>query len=102
MRTFTKTLSRRLRYPGLLLGLLVVAAACGSDDDVGFDGVAVGSATIVDEADIEFAEISPFATFGSAQGDFGTSAHGTFGIFGAGAASPPHTHSGTYYAVVTA
>jgi quercetin dioxygenase-like cupin family protein len=84
----------------LLIGFGLVAAACGSDDEVAFDVVPVGSATIVDETDIEFAEISPFATFGSAQGDFTSGPHGTFGIFGAGASSPPHTHSSSYYAVV--
>jgi mannose-6-phosphate isomerase-like protein (cupin superfamily) len=84
----------------LLIGLGLVAAACGSDDEAAFDGVPVGSATIVDEADVEFAEISPFATFGSAEGDFTSGPHSTFGIFGAGASSPPHTHSSSYYAVV--
>jgi hypothetical protein len=77
----------------LLIGLGLVAAACGSDDEAAFDGVPVGSATIVDEVDVEFAEISPFATFGSAQRDFTSGPHSTFGIFGAGASSPPHTHS---------
>jgi len=80
--------------------LALVAAGCGSDDDVAFDDVPTGSATITEPGDIDFVEISPFARFGPAQGDFTAGEHGTFGIFGEGAASPPHTHSGSYYAVV--
>ena len=100
MRITKETTPRPLHSVALLIGLGLVAAACGSDDDAAFEGVPVGSMTIVDEADIEFAEISPFATFGSAQGDFTSGPHGTFGIFGPGASSPPHTHSSSYYAVV--
>ena len=77
----------------------MIAAACGSDA-AGFDDVPAGSISLVEANDVEFTEISPFATFGSAQGNFGEGAHGTFGIFGAGASSPPHTHSSAYYAVV--
>lgn len=92
-------LSKPTRFV-LFVGFLAVAAsACGSDD-VAFDGAPVGSVSIIEEADVGFTEISPFATFGSAQGNFGEGAHGTFGIFGAGEASPPHTHGGEYYAVV--
>lgn len=87
----------RARGLGLVIGITLVAAACGSDD-VGFEGLPVGSATITQQVD--FTEIAPFASFGSAQGNFAEGQHGTFGIFGAGAASPPHTHSSEYYAVV--
>lgn len=100
MRITNPSPSKITRALSLLVGLGLIAAACGSDDDVGFDGVQLGSTTIVNEDDITFAEISPFATFGSAQGEFSSGSHGTFGIFGAGASSPPHTHSGAYYAVV--
>lgn len=96
------TLFRSRTRPLLLLtALALLAAACGSDgsDDVGFDSPP-GTASVVPATDIEFTEISPFARFGPAQGDFTASEHGTFGIFGEGAASPPHTHSGAYYAVV--
>ena len=96
----TPTIHRRLRALLLVLAIALVAAACGSDDSATFDGVAEGSASIVNEADIGFAEIAPFATFGSGQGDFTSGPHGTFGIFGAGASSPAHTHSSQYYAVV--
>lgn len=98
-QTSPKTL-RSLNTVVVVIGLALAATACGSDDEATFDGVPLGSATIVNEADIEFAEISPFATFGSATGDFTSGPHATFGIFGAGASSPPHTHSGSYYAVV--
>jgi hypothetical protein len=57
---------------------------------------------VIEAEDVGFVTISPFAQFGSVQGDFTAGAHGTFGIFGAGAASPPHTHSGGYYGVVVA
>lgn len=86
------------RLIALLLGIAVLAAACGSDD-LAFDGPE-GDISIVVEEDVAFIKISPFARFGSGQGDFTTGAHGTFGIFGAAQASPPHTHSGRYYAVV--
>ncbi len=92
---------RRIRFQTLSisLALAIVATACGSDG-VTFDDVAVGTPTIVGANDVDFVEISPFARFGPAQGDFTAGEHGTFGIFGAGEASPPHTHSGAYYAVV--
>lgn len=89
----------RLRALPVTLALALAAAACGSDD-VAFDGLSEGNASITDASDVEFVEISPFARFGPAQGDFTAGEHGTFGIFGAGQASPPHTHSGAYYAVV--
>lgn len=87
-----------IRFTPIFIFIALLAAACGSDDQVGFEDVPPGEATLVDEA--EFIEIAPFARFASAQGDFMAGEHGTFGIFGAGAASPPHTHSGAYYAVV--
>ena len=49
---------------------------------------------------IQFEEIAPFVQMGVAWGDRSRSAHGTFGLFKAEAASPPHTHSGAYHAVV--
>lgn len=101
----TAFLTRPHRLLFGLFGLALIAAACGSDDDassepaVAFDGPQ-GSVTLVAADDVEFVEISPFARFGPAQGDFTAGAHGTFGIFGAGLGSPPHTHTGAYYAVV--
>ncbi len=50
--------------------------------------------------EVQFEEIAPFVQMGGARGDRSHSAHGTFGLFKAGAASPPHTHSGAYHAVV--
>lgn len=49
---------------------------------------------------ITFEQIAPFVQMGAAWGDRATSAHGTFGRFPGGAASPPHTHSGAYHGVV--
>ena len=100
MRTIKPNTPRPFHALAVLIGLRLAAAASGSDDDAAFGDVPVGSATIVDQGDIEFAEISPFATFGSAQGDFSSGPHGTFGIFGPGASSPPHIHSSSYRAVV--
>ncbi len=51
-------------------------------------------------ADRVFEEIAPFVKMASSHGDRASGEHGTFGIFAAGASSPPHTHSGAYHAVV--
>ena len=50
--------------------------------------------------DVRFEEIAPFVQMGAAYGNRAEGAHGTFGLFPPGASSPPHTHSGTYHAVV--
>lgn len=50
--------------------------------------------------ELSLSRITPFVNFGSWWGTLFGSAHGTLGVFGAGQASPPHTHSGTYYGVV--
>lgn len=90
-----------------LICLFLVAAVQSPSDASGrgrghltFPGEAIGEVEIVRDGDVAFVEISPFARFASAQGDFGSGAHGTFGIFGEGATSPPHTHTETYYGVV--
>lgn len=106
LRTFSDMRIHKASTPHLrrtllfLIGLGLLTAACSSDDEVAFDDVPTGSAIVVEESDVEFAEISPFATFGSAQGDFTSGPHSTFGIFGAGESSPAHMHSSSYYAVV--
>ncbi len=51
-------------------------------------------------AKIEFTPIAPFVKMGGAWGDRASGAHGTFGEFPGGAASPLHTHSGAYHGVV--
>jgi len=47
-----------------------------------------------------FAEIAPFVKMAPSHGDRAQGTHGTFGVFPAGASSPPHTHSGAYHGVV--
>jgi len=47
-----------------------------------------------------FTEIAPFVKMAASHGDRASGAHGTFGIFRAGASSPPHTHTGAYHGVV--
>jgi quercetin dioxygenase-like cupin family protein len=89
----------------LILSVLAVvgsstASADNSNSQVRFPDLPAGDITVTPAEEVAFVAISPFAQFGPAQGDFATGAHGTFGIFGASAASPPHTHSGTYYGVV--
>ena len=58
-----------------------------------------GAVTLA-EPEVAFSEIAPFVKMGAAFGDRARGAHGTFGEFKAGAASPPHTHTGAYHAVV--
>lgn len=94
------TSRRSIHAVAFAIVLALASAACGGDDDVAFEGVPLGSVEIVDASQVQYSEISPFAQFGPAQGDFTAGGHGTFAIFGAGASSPPHTHSGEYYAVV--
>lgn len=76
--------------------------------DAGFDftplsqmgGVPPRGALAQPASAITYAEVAPFVQMGSAWGDRSKGAHGTFGIFKAGAASPVHTHSGAYHGVV--
>ena len=49
---------------------------------------------------INFEQIAPFVQMGAAWGNREQGAHGTFGKFPGGAASPPHTHSGAYHGIV--
>lgn len=58
-------------------------------------------ATLLPADALEFAgEPGSFVQFAPAWGDMAASAHGTFGLFDAGAASPVHVHSAAYYGVV--
>ncbi len=53
------------------------------------------------EVDLEFAgEPGSFVQFAPAWGDMQASAHGTFGLFNEGAASPLHVHAEEYYGIV--
>lgn len=96
-------------FAGILITVLLVLAGAtspteasgrGGRGSVAFPGEPIGEVEIIRDGDVPFVEISPFARFASARGDFTSGSHGTFGIFGEGAASPPHTHTGTYYGVV--
>ncbi len=93
---------RLLTVLAVIASLMFAVASSDSDDRFDDDDHSEpdGSVRVVAADDVQFVTISPFASFGPAQGDFTTGGHGTFGIFGAEAASPPHTHSGTYYGVV--
>ena len=55
---------------------------------------------VLQSDEVTFNEIAPFVKMGSAWGNMQEGAHGTFGIFKAGAASPKHVHSGAYHGVV--
>ncbi len=59
------------------------------------------AAVLLDRADLSFAgDPGSFVQFAPGFGDMGASAHGTFGLFNAGAAAPVHVHSADYYGVV--
>lgn len=56
---------------------------------------------LLPRGDLEFAgDPGSFVQFAPASGDMAAGAHGTFGLFSAGAASPSHIHSAEYYGVV--
>ena len=58
-------------------------------------------AVLLPNADLQFAgEPDGFVQFAPAWGSMADDAHGTFGLFGAGATSPVHVHSEDYYGVV--
>lgn len=87
---------------GLAISTAVGGAAADNYEDDDHDDGPQGAIDIVTPDDLTFTQIAPFARFSSAKGDFTTGEHATLGVFGAGAASPPHTHSGSYYGVVLA
>ncbi len=84
-------------------------AGCSSDDSdpnpTNKPGP-VGTTLRADEVKFEEAAGTPFGPngelvqFGAGWGDRASGAHGTFGIFPAGAVSPPHTHTSDYHGVV--
>lgn len=58
---------------------------------------------LLPRAELAFAgEPGSFVQFAPAWGSMGSAAHGTFGLFEAGATSPVHVHSAQYYGVVAA
>ena len=58
-------------------------------------------AVLTAKDELNFAgEPGSFVQFAGAWGDMTAAAHGTFGLFNAGAASPVHVHSDDYYGVV--
>ncbi|MEZ4363742.1 MAG: DUF4437 domain-containing protein [Kofleriaceae bacterium] len=60
-----------------------------------------GSATLLPRASLAFAgEPGSFVQFAPAVGNMQQGAHGTFGLFNAGASSPVHIHGEDYYGVV--
>jgi len=59
------------------------------------------AAVLLQRTELDFAgEPGSFVQFAPAFGDMAASAHGTFGLFNAGAASPVHVHGADYYGVV--
>lgn len=90
-------LSRDIKIPvfiGLACAVLLIYQATSANAESKSEGQAIKS------EQIRFEQIAPFVQMGGAWGDRSRAAHGTFGRFPAGAASPAHTHSGAYHAVV--
>ena len=59
------------------------------------------NAVLLPESDLVFAgEPGSFVQFAAAWGSMADAAHGTFGLFDAGAVSPVHVHGEDYYGVV--
>ena len=81
------------------LALLLALPAIGSDHKTlpNFDP---SKDTVKPVQSIKYVNINPAIKFGSAWGNFGKTAHGTFGKFPPKFQTPFHTHSGAYHGVV--
>lgn len=82
---------QRLAVTAALAATTTIAAAQD------FDPAATAA---IPSGDIVYTPINEAIQFGSAWGNFGTGAHGTFGTFIADFITPFHTHTGAYHAVV--
>lgn len=88
------------------LRIRMVSAMLGTGTAVVLLGFSISGSVLKQEPqviqaqDVQFEEVAPFVKMAAAVGDRSRGAHGTFGLFPAGASSPAHTHSGTYHAVV--
>ena len=89
------TSARKLVVPACVV-TLTACASTSAESPAGQQAVA----RTVPASSIEFAQVAPFVRMGAAWGDRAQGAHGTFGVFPAGARSPMHTHSGAYHGVV--
>ena len=79
----------------IFCALLSVAGLAGSTS-----AVAAQEGVVLPASLVEYQQVAPFVKMGPAWGNRMSGAHGTFGAFPGGAASPWHTHSGAYHAVV--
>jgi quercetin dioxygenase-like cupin family protein len=93
MNVVRTTLGSKLYIAAILAALFVVAfyASVSAAED---------KPAVVTFEQLEWVEIAPFISMSSVNGDMGTGAHGTVGKFKPNSATPPHTHTGAYHAVV--
>jgi hypothetical protein len=85
----------RLRGTAAVVTTVMLLVACASITHANDDKARAVPAELM-----EFQELAPFVKMSTVTGDRSKSAHGTFGLFAAGAASPLHTHSGAYHGIV--
>lgn len=102
MKIGIKPLQLKARVASVVM--LLVATGCSSpviqDANAQLVTSASVSALVLKADQVKYEVVAPFVSMGAAWGDRSKGAHGTFGRFPGGAASPAHTHSGAYHGVV--
>jgi len=90
------------RLKAQLMTAILSLATIGCSSPVIRDAKAQGveSASVLKADQVKYESVAPFVSMGAAWGDRAKGSHGTFGRFPGGAASPRHTHSGSYHGVV--